>query len=152
MSEKKLEIVESQGELKETSAEVAEVPQPRRRKILSVEQIKNAPDLSTKDLEVPEWPDEDGNPGIIVLKALSAYEAQVYQKKITLSQQNKDNAMLEMVVQSCVDDDGNRLFSPKDIAWMKDKSMAAYNRIQRAILELNGLSDPKKAEEAAKNV
>jgi hypothetical protein len=128
--------------MSETTAKVS--------RILTAEQILGMDDLNTLDVEIPEW-QVDGEPGVVRLKALSAREAMTFQKQLSLNNKAREDAMISIVVLSAVDETGERIFNQKQIELLRDKSIRVFGRLQKAAMELNGFTDPKKREEDAKN-
>jgi len=120
------------------------------KRYLTAEQILGMDDLNTMDVEVPEWP-IDGEPGTIRLKTLSAREAMTFQKSMQSSPRAREDAMVNIVVLSAVDEDNNRLFNPKQVEALRDKSVKVFTRLQTAAMELNGFATPKKELDEAKN-
>lgn len=108
---------------------------------LSREQILGAADRKTEDVDVPEWG------GTVSVRALSgterdSYEAGIVQLKSDGSKVvNLKNLRGRLVSLSCVDDEGNRLFSDEDAIALGDKSAYALERVFDAARRLSGLSE-----------
>lgn len=109
--------------------------------LLSREQILDAPDRKTEDVDVPEWG------GTVRVRSLSgaerdAYEAGIVQlrgdgsRKITLA-----NARARLVALTVCDEGGNRLFSEADVTALGEKSAAALERVFDVARRLSRLSD-----------
>lgn len=113
----------------------------RSSRILSAEQILGMDDLNTIDVEIPEWP-VNGEPGLVRLKTMSAREALNFQKQMSASPKNRDDAMINVVVMSAVDEAGTRIFTAKQVEQLRDKSIKVFTRLQKAAMELNGFSEP----------
>ena len=116
--------------------------------LLSREQILEAADRTTQDVEVPEWG------GTVRVRSLSGserddYEAGIVQlrgdgsRKFTLQ-----NARARLVSLSICDESGARVFQDSDIAALGAKSAAALERVFDVARNLSGLSE-KDVEELA---
>ena len=99
---------------------------------LNRDAIRAVDDRAAVEVDVPEWG------GVIGLRRLSAAEAQAFAK---LDESQRQDALVRLVIMSAVDQDGRRLFDDSDASWLVEKSFASLVRIQRAAVELNGLSD-----------
>jgi hypothetical protein len=113
---------------------------PRSGRILTAEQILGMDDLNVEEVEVPEWP-VDGQPGIIRLKTMSAREAMNSQKQMNVSPKAREDAMINLIVMSAVDEKGDRIFTAKQVEMLRDKSMRVFVRLQKAAMSLNGFDD-----------
>ena len=123
-------------------------------KLLGKEDILNAEDAQEKIVEVPEWN------GKVRIKAMSGemrdkFESSMVQIKNfgTKNQKveyNQVNQRARLVAYSIVDEDGNRIFSEKDIIKLGQKSAKALDRVFSAAQELNGITD-EDLEEMTKN-
>ena len=92
---------------------------------LNRDQILEAQDLETAEVEVPEW-------GSVV--KLAQFSAEIAESI------NADDGVARLVALSVVDDDGKLVFdSPGQL---NSKSAAVLKRLFNRILELNGLSVP----------
>lgn len=121
--------------------------------LLTAEEILGADDMSHVDVPVPEWTpnyvdgDEPRKLRIQVMSAAGAIrfaEAQGDQEKAR-------DAMVRMVVECAVDDNGVRIFTEEQIVQLREKSFAVFQRLQEAALVLNGFATNDAGEEAAKN-
>lgn len=113
---------------------------PRKNRILTAEQILGMDDLNVEEVEIPEW-SVDGQPGILRLKTMSAREAMNFQKQMNVSPKAREDAMINLIVMSIVDERGERLFTAKDVERLRDKSMRVFVRLQKAAMSLNGFDD-----------
>lgn len=91
-------------------------------------------DRATSELEVPEWG------GAVILREWGLPERGAFvelMEKQRSGEKSMADAMAMCVVLSVVDEDGNRLFSEKDIPIISRKSGKAAERIFKAAMSLN---------------
>jgi hypothetical protein len=106
---------------------------------LSKAQILAAPDRKTEDVPVPEWG------GDVRVRSLdeSEYDAfmdGLYERKGKDLVYNRKIFRLALF-QACVcDDDGNALFTAKDVEALKKKSASAFSRVIERAQVLVGIS------------
>lgn len=113
-------------------------------KFLTAESILKAEDFSYAELEIPEWG------GSVRLRSLSGGQRSIINQRV----QARDLENLEemLTVMGCVDEDGNRIFTNKDIDALKKKSNAPITRIAKKIMEISGIGTETAAvDEAKKN-
>ena len=111
--------------------------------LLSKTAILSADDQRYDIVSCPEWG------GDVRVRGLTAYEQSYISK---LDGDDKRNEVTLKVVQfCCVDENGERMFSPDDIKQLANKSYAVINRLGKRILALTGFGDQKEIEEARKN-
>lgn len=110
--------------------------------VLSKSDILGADDLKIERVPVPEWPGKDGQPGIIVLRQMSAAESMAITK---LMIDNSTDGMFIILAASAIDDNGERLFTMDDIEALRGKSMKVLDRLQRACLRLNSMLGDEQA-------
>lgn len=108
--------------------------------LLSREDIIGSDDRKTQDVAVPEWG------GDVRVKALSGAERDAYELSLVIVTGNTattklDNVRAKLVAYSCVDEEGNRLFSEEDIVALGEKSAAALQRVFDVARKLSGLTD-----------
>lgn len=111
---------------------------------LTAEAILSADDFIFADVECPEW---DGD---VRVRSLSGGQRSI----ITQRLKDGDNENLEelLCVMCMVDEDGNRIFSNKDVDALRKKSNAPISRIAKKIMEISGIGDSSEAvDEAKKN-
>lgn len=109
--------------------------------LLNKEQILSAPDLKTKDVDVPEWG------GTVRVTQITAADRCVLQM-LSLDEKGRPKAPTEinkmMTIGLCalaiVDENGNRIFSEQDIEALGKKSPAAMDRVFEVADDLNGIS------------
>lgn len=110
--------------------------------LLSKDQILNADDRETKEVEVPEWG------GSVLVRTLSGQERDKFETSMVSvnkrgeQSQNFSNLRARLVALCVVDETGNRLFaSPGDVILLGNKSVVALQRVFNVCQDLNGLSD-----------
>ena len=115
-------------------------------KILNRDDILAADDLVTEEVEVPEWG------GSVYVRTMTGAERSHFELEIVPGVGSGDNRveMLnlreKLLVLVLVDEDGQRLFSDKDIKVLGQKSAAALDRLFTVAQRLNGLSAADVAE------
>lgn len=110
-------------------------------KVLTAEEILSQTNLSTSEVEVPEWG------GTVRLRTLSAREAIEFQKTIeTPGGKNKGNIL---IVSLCaVDENGKRLFRDDQLQQLMELNVKAFTRLARQCVKLNGLDETELDAEA----
>ena len=111
-------------------------------KYLSAESILNADDFRYEDVDCPEWG------GTVRVRSLSGGQRSIITQKV----QDKELEELEelLVVRGCVDENGERIFTNKDIEKLKKKANTPIARISRKIMGLSGIGNAVEAVEDAK--
>jgi len=109
-------------------------------KFLSAEEVLNANDIVTEEVEVPEWG------GSVLVRGLTAlerdrFEASVIQGSGKNTTVKLENARAKLASLTVVGEDGKRLFSQADVAKLSQKSAAALNRIYNVAARLSGITD-----------
>lgn len=107
---------------------------------LTRDQILSANDRPVKEIDVPEWG------GAVLIRPLGGDERDEYETSmISMSGSSLEvrmkNARARLVSIGCVDEQGNRLFSAKDVELLAKKSAAALDRVYTEIRAVSGLSD-----------
>lgn len=108
--------------------------------LLSREQILEAKDLKTEDVDVPEWG------GAVRLRTLTgterdAFEQSMVETKGGKQRQNLKNFRARLIAKCVVTEAGELMFSPPDIEPLGKKSAAALGRVFDACQKLNGFSE-----------
>ena len=109
--------------------------------LLSRDAILGADDRRTEDVEVPEWG------GTVRVRGLSgterdAYEASIVRLKGDGSQTfTLQNARARLVSLCACDEDGERIFTDKDVNELGRKSAVALERVFDAARRVSGLSE-----------
>jgi len=111
---------------------------------LTRQDIIGARDLPYQDEIVPEWPDSNGESGMVRLHRLQAGD--IIKLTNIMSNRPKSDGMFVMFVFCAHDDQGNRLFPftndeefEQAIAELRTKSMEPLDRLQRVAMRLNGM-------------
>jgi hypothetical protein len=105
--------------------------QPRRKKILTVEEILAVEDLREKVVEVPEWG------GCVKVRGLSKAESQRINREAMDDQGNLDMGKWEMLMAHAAIVEPT--FESAQVEALKEKSAIAVNRVVAAALEVSGL-------------
>lgn len=111
--------------------------------LLNKESILAADDIKTEIIPVPEWG------GDVKIKAMSVKEQLDFDEYLSKNAGPHDMAFY-LVVKSCVDESGSRLFTDEDVTLLHKKSSKPLMRIVEAIMSLNKQRDGD-VEELAKN-
>lgn len=111
--------------------------------------ILAAPDITTEDVEVPEWG------GVVRVRGLTAsqrdeFEGNSLQGKGKNTSVNFVNMRARLVALCIVDEQGRPLFSERDIHDLGAKSAGAMDRLFDAATRLSGIGDHD-VEELTKN-
>lgn len=111
---------------------------------LTRDQIKNADDIASEEVDVPEWG------GRVLVWGLTGEERDMWEEGLlvekrvrgrTTRETNLKNVRAKLVVASCRDKKGNKLFADSDVSWLGKKSAAALNRVFKVAQKLSGLTD-----------
>jgi hypothetical protein len=102
------------------------------KKVLSAEDILAAQDREPVRVEVPEWG------GVVLVKPMSAEEATIF---TDLTGEDKKHSAVKVTALCVVDEAGKPLFTEDQARKLRSKSLAAFMRIQRVILKINGMTD-----------
>lgn len=103
--------------------------------LLSRDQILEADDSKTVDVEVPEWG------GTVRVKAMSGQQRDRYEVYVNQNlKSDRVQVRAHLVALCAVDADGKRVFTDKDIRRLGDKSAAALDRVWAAARSLSGLT------------
>jgi len=125
---------------------------------LTKDQILAADDIPFRDVSVPEWPDANGEPGMVRVAGLDAKEASSFSSKLVsvdgkgnFKELHLDYFMPELLQRTLVDENFKPLFSKQDIEALGKKSAAVMKRLSDIAQELSGLSDTAKKEAEKKS-
>ena len=104
---------------------------------LSREQILDADDLRTQEVDVPEWG------GTVILRELRGRERDAFEEGSLDKQRNVSmtNMRARLVALSAIDEEGERLFTAKDAEALGAKSATALNRCFEAACRLSGITE-----------
>lgn len=113
-------------------------------KYLNAESILAAEDFKYAEVECPEWG------GTVRVRSLSGGQRAQITQRVNDKQLDELDELL--AVMACVDEDGSRIFTNKDIASLKKKSAAVVTRIAKKVLEISGIgNEAGEVDEAKKN-
>ena len=114
--------------------------------MLSKEQILKADDSKTIELDVPEWG------GTVMIGTMSGFARDQFEAAILGKNggANTTNIRAKLAASTLIDEEGNLLFTAKDVAALGKKSAAALDRVFEAAQKLNRISDTD-VEDLAKN-
>ncbi len=118
-------------------------------KLLSREDILQAQDLTSEDVDVPEWG------GVVRVRTLTGAERDAFESSVARKQgknvvMNYKNIRAKLVALTVIDGEGNRLFSDEDARALGRKSAEALDRVFSVAQRLSGIRD-EDVEELAKN-
>jgi hypothetical protein len=118
---------------------------------LTKDQIFGADDADSLRVEVPEWRDAEGNPGIVFIRVMTVGERDAYENEwLRKKETGVDDFRTKFLVRCLVDESGNRLFDNGDVTKLATKSAKVVNRLWKLAMDHNNLSDSS-VEETAKN-
>lgn len=108
--------------------------------LLTRDQIINAEDVHTEDVEVPEWG------GAVRVRGLTGRERDEWEASIAVQRGGRmvpdlANMRAKLVVKCCLDDEGKRIFTDMDFNMLGDKSGAAISRVYEVAARLSGLTE-----------
>lgn len=118
--------------------------------LLTREQILEAQDLQTEQVEVPEWG------GAVLVRGLTGAQRGDYLQGLVIfdGKGNRTGVNLKnthrLVALCLVDENGKRLFTDADMKDLGGKSGAALERVETVALRLSGL-DREDVEELTEN-
>ena len=112
--------------------------------MLTRDQILNASDIKTEVVSVPEWG------GDVYVCMMTGYARDVFESQMLDKKTGKKNMRAKLAAATVQDEDGNLLFSEKDIELLGKKSGAALERIFDVALRINRIG-PSDVDELAKN-
>ena len=108
--------------------------------MLTKDQILQAQDLPTEVIDVPEWG------GSVRVRTVTAQEKDAWEESLQTGKGRNikldlANVRAKLVALTVVDDDGNRLFTDKDVLALGRKGAKAMSRVYDAASKLNGISE-----------
>ena len=108
--------------------------------MLTREQILQADDIKTEVVQVPEWE------GDVIVRALMGnardkFEQGMIEQKGKKIKLDRVGARAKMCALSCVDEEGNLLFTEMDVIALGKKSSAALDRVYEVASRLSGLDE-----------
>jgi len=115
-------------------------------KILTKDQILQADDKRTQEVEVPEWG------GRVIVKNLSGNERDQFEDSIVKGDKRDFKGIrAKLVALSVVDENGKRLFTFEEAKQLGEKSARALDRVFGAAQKLSGFT-AKDMEELTENL
>jgi hypothetical protein len=112
--------------------------------MLTREQILKAKDLKTEVVQVPEWGGE------VTIATMSGAARDEWEQSLVDNKTAMQNIRARLFAATCVDENGNRLFSGADAQELGKKSSAALDRCVKIAQRLNRLTS-EDLDELAKN-
>lgn len=111
-----------------------------KKTFLGRDSILSVPDLTTEDVEVPEWG------GWVRVRALSGKERDIFEASVTGTHKknkrmNLDNVRARLVQMTIVGEDGQPLFKRADVEALGKKNAAALDRVFEVATRLSGISE-----------
>lgn len=108
-------------------------------RLLSADDVLGAQDFTVEPVEVPEWG------GQIYVRTLSAAQRDLYEQQFVNMKTGKrigtiKNIRARLVVLAACNQDGEAMFTEKQIDQVGAKSAAAVDRVFDAAAKLNGLT------------
>lgn len=115
-------------------------------KYLGREQILNAQDVKTEEVNVPEWD------GIVLVKSLTGSEKDRYEQSVysTKDGVNYNNIRAKLVALCICGEDLKSIFTIADVEALSQKSAAALDRVFEVAQRLSGFTKAD-VEELEKN-
>lgn len=101
--------------------------------MLTKEQILSSQDRPTKEVEVSEWG------GTVLVASMSGADRDRFE--LSMRDDEMQNIRARLVALTVVDENGDRVFSDKDVAALGKKSAAALSKVFLVSQELNGFGE-----------
>jgi hypothetical protein len=119
---------------------------------LTKELIARARDGNLTRVEIPEWADDDGTPGVIYLRVMSGVDREAMEREWTATEGIINKAREKLLVKTVCDENGERLFgdTDDDLAMLGTRNSDVLARLFTQSMKLNKL-DKDSVENAAKN-
>jgi hypothetical protein len=108
--------------------------------LLTRDAILSAEDLKSERVEVPEWGGE------VIVRCMTGEERDEFETSVLNGSGDEikvdpSNLRAKLVSLSCIDEDGKRLFTAKDVAKLGNKSAGALDRVAQVAQRLSRVSD-----------
>jgi hypothetical protein len=138
-----------------------DVPEAKEPMFLDRNAILQANDIEYRVVSVPEWPNQDGSPGKVRIKSMTAGERDEIENMFRRAKVTDDSGteyetidVRQVKALGCVlticNERGKRIFRREDIQLLSSKSGKAVDRIWNESAKLSGISE-EEDKEAAKN-
>lgn len=111
--------------------------------LLNKQQIKDVDDLPSQIVSLPEWG------GDVKIKTMSAKQ-RIEFEKCNSNSKTELETMINLIMFSCVNEDGSLLFSKEDYGFLSEKSAKSLMRLFQEAVSLSTLSN-EGLEDKAKN-
>lgn len=118
---------------------------------LTADEIFSADDCRVVDVQVPEWT-KNGKPGVIRFRQMNAVEAQKFMD-VMQNPETRRRGAVQVVALTALAADGSPLFKngEADVERLMSKNVGVFVRLQKQVLELNGLTPDGDEKTSAKN-
>lgn len=108
-------------------------------KYLSRDEVLAAQDFQTEEVEVPEWG------GVVLVRELSASDFDavgfpMVKEDGKLDARGARGMGVKIVSLSIIDEEGKRLFTPKDVRALGARAIAPIRRITAVVMDLSGMA------------
>lgn len=106
---------------------------------LTREGVKTAADLKRERLDVPEWG------GYLFVRTMTASEKERWENKQFRTkgkdvEMNMKNLTTSLAIETCVDENGMKLFTADDVDMLNGKSCVALHRIFEKAMDMNRIA------------
>ena len=109
---------------------------------LTAEQILAADDMGLLKVSVKEWPDAEGNPGIVFIRVMSVGERDAYERMwIGKRETGIENFRSEYLARCLCDEKGQLIFSSDQVAKLASKSGAVVSRLFDKAMSHNNMTE-----------
>ena len=112
--------------------------------MLTRDQVFSAEDIKTEGVGVPEWG------GSVIVGTMSGYARDIFEAQMLDKKTGKKNMRAKLAAATVQDEEGNLLFTEKDVEALGKKSGAALERIFDVALRINRIGE-KDVEELGKD-
>ena len=119
---------------------MADVEPIASKTFLDADSILKLKDLGERDVWVEKWQT------YVRVRGMTAGERTEYSLALQETEKMPKDAQARMIQMCAMNADGNRMFQPKDIPQLSQKSAEALTPISEAIMELSGMRGDKEAE------
>jgi hypothetical protein len=119
---------------------------------LTKEMILAANDTGIIRVEVKEWPDADGKPGVVGIRVLTVGDRDAYENDWVLNKsKGVENFRTKFLAKClCNPETGERLFNDEEVSLLSKKSAKVMGRLWEQAMKHNALTEAD-VDELAKN-